>query len=207
MVVNPGAVLRTVIVGEEFLGDGPCMSPPTQRAILIGDSYVRTLKGMDSTLWVTNCGKNNPIQVADLLRTGRIKIKPDKVILVLGNVQVSTWSPEQIVNGIKQVVLVIRNRYPDVWCLVSTVWTRPKDENKACSKLLIINEQLHEAIEELAKVGCRVLLINAHRVLLDANDKLLRPIQVYFDEGSFPSKAAAKLLLKYFNDCLDVFDL
>lgn len=180
----------------------PCTFRPDLRITLIGDSFAKAIQGMTPDIIVQCFGKVTVAELRQLLKQGKIQLNYHIIILMVGGLQVLTTPLGEIVDGIEQLILSVRNKNTGAVMLVSTLLYRPKDETLLKERLDVINDLLDQMVTKLAKVGCKVFLIRSHRVLLStSDDKLLRPIHVYFQDGFFPSKLSGSLLARFMLRC------
>lgn len=142
-----------------------------------------------------------------MVKAGTVNLEYKAIIILVGGFQLLSHTAEKIVEGIEALLLTFRNKAPGSWLLVSTLLYRPRDETLSKSKIDQVNQRLFLLVKKLSLVGCKCVLIRTHQALVSPLDnKILRPIHVYFEEGLIPSKQAAYLLVRYFVVCtLQVF--
>lgn len=173
-----------------------------QKITLIGDAFFSNVAGISSSIDVQTFGKISPWELRNKIREKTVKLNYPFVVVCIGGYQLMTHKVQQIVEGIKLVVLALRARLNNGWIGISTLLYRPKDETMSKAKIDAVNIQLQIMTNELAAVGCKVVLVRAHNALISPVDnKLLRPIHVYYQDGLVPSRQAAYLLARYFVVC------
>lgn len=168
----------------------------------IGDDFIKNLAGISDSLVIQNFGKISSWQLMHLIKQGKVDLEYPLIFVVVGGHQVMSEPAEKIVDGIKEVILKLRARASESWVAISTLLYQPRDETLSKIKIDLVNNRIREAVQDLSKVGCRCVLVRAHHALVSPVDnKLLRPIHVYFENGLIPSKQAAYLLVRYFVAC------
>lgn len=157
---------------------------------------------MTTEINVQNFGKVTTQQLHQLIKQDKVSLDFDVIILMVGGLELLSSTGTQLIQGIEQLVLTLRNRSPKAWILVSTLLYRPRDETVLKEKIDVTNQLMDDVVKKLALVRCKVFIIRCHKVLVStSDDKLLRPIHVYFQDGFFPSKLSGSLLAKFMVRC------
>lgn len=169
---------------------------------LIGDGFVDNLVGISDSVVVQPQGRVSSWELRKRIKEGHVDLNYPVIVILVGGYQILTQSSVQIVDGVESLLLTLRNKASSAWILLSTVLYRPKDETLSKAKIDQVNHLLMERVQKLSAVGCRCMLIRTHQVLVSPRDnKILRPIHVYFQDGLIPSKQAGYLLIRYFVVC------
>lgn len=196
-------VKDTTLGGEITAHTGlKCTFQPDPRVTLIGDSFTKAVQGMSSHITVQNRGKATLAEMVRQLKQKEIDLEYDVVVFLAGGLQILNTPIAEIVQSLEQMVLTVRNQAPNSYILVSTLLYRPRDDTLLKERIDVVNSWLEQMVVKLAKVGCRVFLISSHKVLVSLDDqKLIRPIHVYFQDGFFPSKSSGTLLASFICKC------
>lgn len=178
-----------------------------KKITVIGDSFIEELNGVSDSIIVQQFGKISAWDLRHKIRNKEVDLQYPFVILMIGGFQIMTHSVDQIIDGIQAVVLAIRARVHNSWIGVSTLLYRPKDETLSKAKIDAINQRLFQLVQQFVMIGCRCVLVRSHTALVSPVDnKILRPIHVYFTDGLVPNKQAAYLLVRFYVVCaLEVF--
>lgn len=169
---------------------------------MIGDSFTKNLINISPSVTVQCFGNMLSGELRQQIRADRVNLQYSVIVVVVGGLQLMTHTAEQIIEGIEQLILTLRNRAPKAWILLSTLLYRPSDETLSKTKIDIVNAKLVTLTQQLAGVGCKCVTVKSHLALVSPLDnKLLRPLHVYFEDGLIPSKQAAYLLVPYFVVC------
>lgn len=174
---------------------------------MIGDDFLRNLAGVSASVTVQPCGRVSAWDLRSRIKKGEVDLNYDVVVLLVGGFQLMSHSAVQIAEGVEGLLLTLRNKIPGTWILVSTLLYRPRDETLSKIKIDRVNKLLRDVVQKLSLVGCKCVLVRAHNALVSPVDnKLLRPIHVYYEDGLIPSRQAAYLLVRFFIVCaLEVY--
>lgn len=152
---------------------------------------------------VQNCGRITPWELRRKIKAEEVDINFPAIVVLVGGFQLLSHSAERIAEGVENLLLTLRNKAPNTWVLLSTLLYRPRDETLSKIKIDQVNQRLFLLVKKLSLVGCKCLLIRTHQALVSPVDnKILRPIHVYFEEGLIPSRQAAYLIVRYFVVCV-----
>lgn len=170
---------------------------------MIGDNFAKNLVGISSSVIIQACGNLTARELRQKVKRDELQLQYSVIVIVIGGFQLMTQSVQQILDEIQQLLLTLRNKVGSSWIVVSTLMYRPRDELISKAKIDTINQGSVVLTNQLASVGCKCVTVKAHMALVSPLDnKLLRPIHVYFEDGLIPSKQAAYLLVRYFVVCV-----
>lgn len=166
-----------------------------KKITVIGDAFLADLCGVSTSVIVQQFGNISAWELRKKIRDKSVNLQYPLIIILVGGFQIMSHTVDQIVEGVKAVILAVRARVTGSWIGVSTLLYRPGDETMSKSKIDAVNAQLKQLVQEFANVGCKCVLIRSHSALVSPVDnKILRPIHVYFNDG-FSTKQTSCVLV------------
>jgi len=126
--------------------------------VFIGDSITQGWEGAGAKVWEKHYGQRNAVNlgisgdrtqhVIWRLQNGNIKgISPKLAVIMIGTNNSGSNTSEQIADGIKDIVKVLRNETPKTKVLILGVFPRGADK---ANKQRLVNEGTNEIVKKLA---------------------------------------------------------
>ncbi len=140
--------------------------------LMIGDSITHGWEGRGREVWAEYYGKRNAVNLWRLDNGNIDGITPKLAVLMIGTNNAGSNTPEEIAEGVKQIVEKLRDRLPKMKVLVLAIF--PRGPNKA-DRLRQVNEKANAIIAKLAD-GKMVLYEDIRQKFLDKDGNLPREI-------------------------------
>lgn len=176
--------ISSTLEGEQaqFLqGSSPVLV--RRQVLLLADSMGRCIPTTDATILpvINNHAQFNTI-VDDVVQ-GRVDVQYKNIIVWAGAQAIHQINMNDVPADLKRLVNVIRNRNPSVKLYVSALLPKPRENHLTETLMIAFNRGIKAAVNYIAQQGFSVHFLQSHKLFLDQDNQIVRPIIDSFEDG------------------------
>lgn len=174
-------------------------SPVTvkRQVLLLSDSMGRCIPPTDATILPVINNHYQFSAITEHVVRGNIDIQYKYIIIWAGAQANHQVNMNEVPADLKKLVNVIRNRNPTVKLFVSALLPKPRENHLTQHLMIAFNQGIKAAINYIAQQGFDIQMLQLHKLFLDSDNQILRPIIDSFEDGFHLNLHGAHRLRKY----------